>query len=276
MSFKTGKTIIDSWFKMSKETDNPIINNKTKGLVIEFIGGEPFLEIELMEKLCDYYIDKCLKENSDWIKYTRFSITSNGILYNTEKVQNFLKKFKNWISLNISIDGPKDIHDACRCFSNGNGSFDIANSADKQLIKDFPILGHFGTKATISPENLIDIQRIIKFFIDEGKQNIFINPIFEHNWTIQEAQNYYIQLKNTANYLLDLNKDIFVSLFDVNFFHPIEEDNLDNWCGGSGKMLAYNTEGKAFPCLRFMESSLGNQIYPIIIGNKEGLLLNEQ
>ena len=58
MSVETGKAIIDSWFQMSKNSDNPIINDKTKGLVIEFIGGEPFLEIDLIQTLCDYYIDK--------------------------------------------------------------------------------------------------------------------------------------------------------------------------------------------------------------------------
>lgn len=275
MSFETGKTIIDTWFKMSKEPNNPIINNKTKGFVIEFIGGEPFLEIDLIEQLCDYYINKCLEEHSDWIKYTKFSITSNGVLYNTEKVQSFLKKFNNWISLNISVDGPKDIHDSCRCFSDGQGSFDIANQADKKLMQDFPSLGAY-TKATISPDNLIDIQRIIKFFIDENKKSILINPIYEHPWTIQEAQNYYYQLKKTADYLLNLNKIIYVSLFDSDFFCPTNAEDIENWCGGNGKMLAYNTEGVAFPCLRFMESSLGEQIQPIIIGDKNKLLSNKE
>lgn len=275
MDVETGKAIIDSWFQMSKNSDNPIINDKTKGLVIEFIGGEPFLEIDLIETLCDYYIDKCLKEQSDWIKYTRFCITSNGILYNTEKVQHFLKKFHQWLSLNISIDGPKDIHDACRCFSDGSGSFDVANAADKQFINDYPSLGLFGTKATISPQNLIDIYRIIEFFVNEQKQNIFINPIFEHNWTIDQAQTYYNQLKNTADYLLNLDKEIYISLFNTDFFCPIEENDLDTWCGGNGKMLAYNTDGVAFPCLRFMESSLGSNIKPIIIGDKNALLINE-
>lgn len=40
-------------------------------------------------------------------------------------------------------------------------------------------------------------------------------------------------------------------------------------------MLAYNTDGVAFPCLRFMESSLGENIKPIIIGNKDNLLSNQ-
>ena len=43
-----------------------------------------------------------------------------------------------------------------------------------------------------------------------------------------------------------------------------EEDLKKNWCGvGEGKMLAINYKGELYPCIRFMESSLGKDAKPL-------------
>ena len=55
---------------------------------------------------------------------------------------------------------------------------------------------------------------------------------------------------------------------------PIHE-NL-NWCGGAGDMLAFDPDGIAYPCIRYMESSLGDSAKPIIIGDVNGLLQTEE
>ena len=38
-------------------------------------------------------------------------------------------------------------------------------------------------------------------------------------------------------------------------------------CGGNASMLALDPDGRCFPCIRYMESSLGNEVEPIIIGD---------
>ena len=52
-------------------------------------------------------------------------------------------------------------------------------------------------------------------------------------------------------------------------------DNLstdtNNWCGGTSLMLAFDPEGNAYPCLRYMESSLNSAREPIIIGDTSGI-----
>ena len=56
---------------------------------------------------------------------------------------------------------------------------------------------------------------------------------------------------------------------------PREDDA--NWCGGNGQMIAVDYKGDIYPCLRYMESSLGNNISPIIIGNVDnGIMTNEK
>ena len=47
------------------------------GLVFDFIGGEPFLNIDLIDKIMDYTISKLIEMNSPLIYFTRFLICTN-------------------------------------------------------------------------------------------------------------------------------------------------------------------------------------------------------
>lgn len=47
----------------------------------------------------------------------------------------------------------------------------------------------------------------------------------------------------------------------------MSDDNNKNYCGGTGDMLACDPDGNLYPCIRYMESSLGTNVKPLIIGN---------
>ena len=50
-----------------------------------------------------------------------------------------------------------------------------------------------------------------------------------------------------------------------------------NWCGGNGRMLAVDWRGQFYPCVRYMDSSLGTKVKPIILGNTfDGLVTKEE
>ena len=57
------------------------------------------------------YLHKLITLNHPWLDGFKISICSNGLLYFNENVQNFLRKYKNFISLTITIDGNKELHD---------------------------------------------------------------------------------------------------------------------------------------------------------------------
>ena len=59
MSFEVAKAAID--YVLDRETDS---NFSYESVVWDFIGGEPFLEIDLIDKICDYikqelYLERC-------------------------------------------------------------------------------------------------------------------------------------------------------------------------------------------------------------------------
>ena len=50
-------------------------------------------------------------------------------------------------------------------------------------------------------------------------------------------------------------------------FRPKEEGDDQNWCGGTGYMLSLDPDGYLYPCIRYMESSLGTSREPLRIGH---------
>jgi uncharacterized protein len=59
-------------------------------------------------------------------------------------------------------------------------------------------------------------------------------------------------------------------------FQPMPEEENHNWCGGTGLMICFDPEGKAYPCLRYMKSSLGDSREPICVGDCKNGIYNTQ
>lgn len=267
MSFDTAKEFIDlllSGEKGFKEYVNPDVS---PSIVLEFIGGEPFLEVELIDQIVDYFRMRTIELMHPWATNYCISICSNGVNYFDEKVQRFLYKNKDHMSFSITIDGNKELHDSCRVFSNGSGSYDLAVAG----ANDWMSRGYYmGSKITIAPENLIYLYDAITHMVSLGYTEINANCVYEKGWVQEHAVEFYKQLKRIADNFLDndLVEDIYCSLFEEIFFKPKDENDIQNWCGGVGSyMLALDYKGDLYPCLRYMESSLGDSRKPMIIGN---------
>lgn len=171
--------------------------------------------------------------------------------------------------MTITIDGPQEIHDTCRKDHDGNGSFERSLAAWDHWLKWIEAK-NVETKVTIAPENLPFLDTIFDFFLSRGVTEIFANPIYEHKWTPKEASLYYQKLKSLADQLLAYNH-AYSTLFDEFKGKPMPLSENQNWCGGVGSMLAFDYEGKAYPCLRYMQSSLGTTREPVIVGDVNGI-----
>lgn len=262
MSFETAKKFVNLILD-GCEYINPEIS---PGIIFEFIGGEPFLEIDLISKICDYIEEEMIIRDHPWLHRHMYSICSNGVLYFDDRVQQFLHKYRHNISFSITIDGNKELHDSCRIFHNGKGSYDIAMAgADDWMSKG----NYMGSKLTIAPGNIKYLYDAVIHMIEKGYDEINANCVYEKGWSTQYASEFYCQLKKIADYFYDKNLELthFLSLFEESMFCPKREGDDDNWCGGTGLMLSCDPDGYLYPCIRYMESSLGNNIKPIRIGH---------
>ena len=140
---------------------------REESVIFDFIGGEPFLEIDLIDKICDYLKTEMYRRNHHWFNSYRFSFSTNGINYHTEKVQRFIKKNPMHLSIGITIDGTKQKHDLNRIWKthemeqgemprseNEKGSYEDVVKNIPLWLEQFP---DAGTKVTISSADIPSI-----------------------------------------------------------------------------------------------------------------------
>lgn len=267
MSFDTAKKFIDMLIEDSYKEDSYVYVKDTGSVIFEFIGGEPLLEIDLISKIVEYTTFKLAKEKHVWAKTFMISMISNGVNYFDDNVQVFIKKYNSKLSFSMSLDGCKELHDSCRVFYDGRGSYDMVEKACKHYMDNYnPKLG---TKMTFAPENIGWTYQAFKNLIDIGYKVIFANPIYEGGWRKEDPLIFYNQLKDISDYILDndLEEDIEITLFDDDLFDKKPSIDNQNYCGSVGYMLALDYEGCIYPCLRFMKSSLGKNIKAYKIGD---------
>lgn len=267
MPLEIAQKFIDLLLENNKDTQQYIDTSVCNGVILDFIGGEPFLEVELIDQILEYFRKRTIETNHPWQYNWRISISSNGILYFEPKVQNFIQKWFDKLSFNISIDGNKQLHDSCRIFPDGSGSYDIAIAGVRHYID--VLGGKMGSKMTLAPANIQYTFEAVKGLINSGYTEINLNCVFEEGWTKEHATIMYHELIKLADYILknNLEDKIYISMFDENMFHPKDIYDNQNWCGGNGAMISVDYKGDIYPCIRYMESSLGNQVEPLIIGN---------
>ena len=233
MKFETAKKLIDMLLTNDERLAGYVDDEISPAIIIEFIGGEPFLQVDLIEQICDYFVDKAIELNHKWAYNFAISICSNGVLYFDERVQRFLNKYKGKISFSITIDGNKELHDSCRVFPNGQPSYDLAVAG----ANDWIARGNYmGSKITIAPENLPYLYGAILHMVELGYHDINANVVYENVWKPHHAKEYYKQLIKIADYFIDNNlvEDYFLALFDNGFFKPMDEEDNENWCFKAG------------------------------------------
>lgn len=251
MSLDTAKKLIDMVFT------NEGFKEQYHGFVLDFIGGEPFLEPKLISDIIDYWDYKCIMENIEWGIFTMISLCSNGTEWDKPEVQALMRKVDGRLSFTVSIDGNKELHDSARVHLDGiTGSYDEAIHAATEYEKMYG--EYLGSKMTIAPSNVIFTYSALKHYLDQGRRQIFANCVFEEGWTLDHAKMLYEQAKKLADYKLEYYPETYLSLFEEDNFCPLPDDDNKNWCGGNGGMLGCDPDGILYPCLRFMPSSVGH------------------
>lgn len=276
LNIEDGKKFIDL-ILASDERSNKYVESKTcAGAVLNFIGGEPFLEIDTVDILTDYFITRMIELNHPWLFRYRISIGTNGLLYFSDKVQKYIQKNAGHLSIGITVDGKKELHDKCRIDLNGNGSYERAMAALMHYEKKYQAYGF--SKITIAPDNVqYFYESIIDLLSRMSYDYIYANCVYEKGWAIDHAKILYQQLKSLANYLLDQNLQdkAFISILDLNCGESYPGNGP--YCGGNGAMIALDVYGDIYPCIRYTPSSIGNPNLKLKIGDVEhGFIYNEE
>lgn len=251
MSYEVAKKAVDYIL-----SDQEFFNEE--GVIWDFIGGEPFLAIDFIEKISNYIKTQMYLLNHPWFNKYRFSFSSNGILYNTPKVQKYINDNKGHISVGLSVDGNRIKHDLQRVKKDGTGSYDDVVRNVPLWLEQFP---NALTKSTFSHADLPYLKDSVISLWDLGINNVSANVVYENVWEDGDDIIFEDQLIDLADYIIEkkLWDKYSVRFFDYRIGFPLIEEELHRNHCGSGVMLAIDHIGDLYPCIRFLDFSLNNR-----------------
>lgn len=161
---------------------------------IAFYGGEALLRWDVVRRSIEYA--KSLTDRDD----LAFSISTNLTLL-TEEMADFLVAHK--ILISISLDGPKEIHDAARVLTNGEGTHDRVMAALRMLHDRDPdyLRDHLMIQTTLDRRN--DIRAVLRFFRGE----LFEGALGQVNTLrADDADNYAVTPEQQARHQANLDQ----------------------------------------------------------------------
>lgn len=145
--------------KIKDWTIKKIIENRPREVIFHFYGGEPLINLDVLEKIMPEIICAAKDNGANFTSY----VTTNGTLLNKKNILR-LKKW-NLDNAQISIDGPQVIHDERRPYINGNGTHDIIlKNIEVALKEDI----HVVVRINVDKQNLNHIEELFREMKQKG------------------------------------------------------------------------------------------------------------
>jgi len=263
MSFEIAKAAIDYLIEDRKSFPQ-------SQMTWEFIGGEPLLEVDLIEKIIDYFTIRSFELDHPWFVNHMFSFSTNGSLYHTPKFQQLIKQYGKRLDVGLTLDGPAHVHDMERQFPDGRGTHETILKNLPLWLKNAPSPS---TKVTIARSTLPYVAESMLYLFSVGMEVIHANVVFENVWQDGDEDVFEEQLDILGDAIIEQGwwRTHECSLFDRMIGKPLDMSHNQNWCGAGRYMLAVDSQGLFYPCVRFTDHSLVNQ-KPWVVGNvKDGL-----
>ncbi len=140
-------------------TINKIIIDKPKEVIFHFYGGEPLINLDILDGIMDDIICAAEGVGAHFTSY----ITTNGTLLNKSNISR-LKKWK-LDNAQISLDGPREVHDERRPYLSGEGTYDkILSNVDEALKEGI----HVVVRINVDKHNIAFVEDLFKEMRDRG------------------------------------------------------------------------------------------------------------
>lgn len=242
MDFKTGRKALDFLLENSGDREN---------LELDFFGGEPLMNWDTVKRLVEYGRSK----EKDFGKRFRFTITTNGMLLDEEKMDFINKEFSNVV---MSVDGRKEVNDRMRKRIDGTGCYDRIMDKYKLLAQKRNYENYY-VRGTFTKYNL-DFADDVLHLYNEGFDQISVEPVtsdpgVSYALTEKELPAIFSEYERLANIILEHDKQGK----HFNFFHfmldldqgPCAIKRLRG-CGSGNEYVAITPDGDIYPCHQFV------------------------
>ena len=231
---------------------------------MDFFGGEPLMNWHVVQQTVTYVREQEKKHD----KIFKLSLTTNGTMLDEEKVK-YLND--NHISLILSLDGRKEMHDRMRPGIHGEGTYDVVYKNLKYCVSHRNGEEYY-VRGTYTKYNL-DFTKDVLDMVDAGFPELSMEPVIgdDEAYAIKETDLPAVkrEYEKLAEAFLQREKEgrpFFFFHFNMNLWKgPCLPKRLRG-CGAGHEYVAVVPNGDIYPCHQFV----GRDGY--VIGNVfEGL-----
>ena len=242
MSLEVGKRALDFLVENSGTRRN---------LEVDFFGGEPLMNFEVVKQLVAYAREIEKKHNKNF----RFTLTTNGLLIDDDVIDFANREMSNVV---LSLDGRKEIHDRFRVDYSGRGSWDRIVPKFQKLVNARGGKNYYmrGTFTHANPDFLNDIQTML----DLGFNELSMEPVVcskgdEGELTEADLPIVLDQYEKLAELMLEREK----AGKPFTFYHymidlsggPCIYKRISG-CGSGTEYMAVTPWGDLYPCHQFV------------------------
>ena len=244
MSLETAKAAVDFLLKNS---------GKRKVLEMDFFGGEPLMNFDVLKKTVEYAKAEGEKAGKKFL----FTTTTNALLLNDEVIEFFNAEMENVV---LSLDGRKEVHDAIRKSVNGKGTFDLIIDKIKKFIS---LRGNksYYVRGTFTAKNL-DFAKDVVFIAEQGVDSISMEPVVTEIPDLQITKEHLPTIEKEYENLCEEYLKFHKEGKGFNFFHF----NIDleggpclskrvSACGAGNEYFSVVPNGDLYPCHQFAGDS---------------------
>ena len=242
MSFETGKRALDFLIENSGTRRN---------LEVDFFGGEPLLNFEVVKQLVKYARSIEKEHNKNF----RFTLTTNGVLIDDDVIDFCNAEMDNVV---LSLDGRKEIHDFSRKDIGGAGSYDKILPKFKEFVKRRGEKSYYmrGTFTSRNPDFVNDILHMADLgFKELSMEPVVCKPTEEYALTDEHLPTLLEQYELLAKEMIARRG----STREFTFYHYMLD--LENGpciykritgCGSGTEYMAVTPTGELYPCHQFV------------------------
>ncbi len=248
----------------AKKTVDFIFQTPNKAITIEFQGGEPLLNWDIVKFIICYAREK----NKVAKKKLLLTIVSNLSLMDDDKLTFLLD---NNVTICTSFDGPKELHDYNRPYSKGSNYDHLVKWVKK--IKAATKEDKCHALVTVTRKSLSMPKEIVDEYLKMGFASVHLRTLNKlgvaaKTWSkigynVDEFIKFWTE---AADYIEQINKDgikIYERMVGYKFKKINEEFDpnfldLRSPCGAAIGQLAYNYNGDVYTCdeARMIEDDL--------------------
>ncbi|HBE77525.1 MAG TPA: hypothetical protein DDW65_07040 [Firmicutes bacterium] len=243
MSFDLAKSLI------MKEAELVQNDPRFDELEIDFMGGEPLMNFELIKRIIEW-----LAAEPFPVPFICFAST-NGTLLDEER-KAWFKKYRDLVWLGASYDGSDEMQRKNRGTEERTVDFSFFHET-------WPIQGF---KLTVSKESLPHLAAGI--FDSQRKGYRLAASLAQGvDWSDVEAELYLEQLRLLAKAYLDNSRLIPINLLTRGLFGLTNPSRHQRrFCGTGVHMISYDVDGRSYGCHMFS---------PVVLGQERALELSK-